>query len=93
MLFGSLRDQGANFSTSPGYMRFWGGADRPTETAQQESGSSSHFMKEVAYFPLCVTPHYLGECSSEPLRRSKENRSETHPPGKDATLTDGVLSF
>ena len=28
-----------------------------------------------------------------PLRRSKENRSETHPPDKDATLTDGVLLF
>jgi hypothetical protein len=48
-------------------------------------------MKEVAYFSLCF-PYTIGRML-QPLRSSNENRSETHTPDKDATLTDGVLSF
>ena len=56
-----------------------------------KSPSSPHFMKEVAYFSLCF-PYTIGR-TLQPLRSSNENRSETHTPDKDATLTDGVLSF
>jgi hypothetical protein len=66
------------------------------------STHSFGFSTEVAQASERVRPPWRkSRCASryttgrmlQPLRRSKENRSETHPPDKDATLTNGVLSF
>jgi hypothetical protein len=66
------------------------------------STHSFGFSTEVAQPSERVRPPWRkSRCASryttgrmlQPLRRSKENRSETHPPDKDATLTNGVLSF